>query len=466
MLFNSAEYIIFLVIVTILYWFTKHKSVQNLLLLFASISFYCFWSIKFLGLLIFVILIDYVVGFLIDKETNLKIKRLYLIINLVNNLGVLIVFKYYDFFVLEFNYLIQSFGINSDLHTLNLILPVGISFYTFHGMSYVIDIYNQKIHSTKSIVEYSLFVSFFPLLVAGPIERASHLLPQIKSSRAFNKKNFVTGLRLILYGLFKKIVIADSLASKVDLYYGNFESFSGVTLILATFAFSFQIYCDFSGYSDIALGSAKLLGFELLTNFNFPYFSKNINDFWKRWHISLTSWFRDYIYIPLGGSRLGQSKTKRNILLIFLISGLWHGASWNFIIWGFLNGLFLVFYKSFNSEIRNNYLKVAFTFMLVNFLWVFFRIDKIETIISFFKHIFLDIISNPKQLMLIPETGGIILIYILLIVLIDYFFRGNPRELKFPKNPYLRWLFYYFLFFTILYYYSLNNGQQFIYFEF
>ena len=289
-----------------------------------------------MGLLILSTAVDYAYGFKVASP-NRKSAKLFLWLSIINNLGILGVFKYYNFFAVQFQYGFELLGLHTNLILLNIVLPIGISFYTFHGMSYVFDIYRGQQKPVKSFVEYAVFVSFFPLLVAGPIERANHLLPQVQKPRFFSYNQAVEGCRLILWGMFKKVVIADSLADIVDAIFQNHRDYNGITLIVGAIAFSFQIYGDFSGYSDIALGTAKLFGFELLSNFKFPYFSRDIAEFWRRWHISLSSWFRDYLYIPLGGSREGKYRAIRNTFIVFLLSGFWHGASWNFIAWGFIH---------------------------------------------------------------------------------------------------------------------------------
>ncbi len=307
MLFNSFEFFVFLPVVFILYWFVCNKNLglQNALVLIASYFFYGWWSWKFLLLLILSTLLDYAYGFMVASADRRKAK-LFLWLSIVNNLGILAVFKYYNFFAKEFSQLFNSLGWHTNPVLLNIALPIGISFYTFHGMSYVFDIYRGKQQPVRNYVDYAVFVSFFPLLVAGPIERAGHLLPQVQQKRVFNYSQAVAGCRLILWGMFKKVLIADNLAGTVDEIFKNPREYGAVSLILGAVAFSFQIYCDFSGYSDIALGTAKLFGFELLSNFRFPYFSRDIAEFWRRWHISLSSWFRDYLYIPLGGSKNGK----------------------------------------------------------------------------------------------------------------------------------------------------------------
>jgi alginate O-acetyltransferase complex protein AlgI len=360
MLFNSISFAIFLPVVFLLYWFfTKgNLKLQNILLLVASYFFYACWDYRFLFLLIFSTLLDYFTGLKIYEAKGKHKKKFWLWLSICINLGFLGVFKYYNFFVSSFAEALSSFGLHINYSTLNVILPVGISFYTFHGLSYVLDIYNNKIKPNRNFINYSVFVSFFPLLVAGPIERATHLLPQIERKREFDYSKAIDGLRQILWGLFKKIVIADNCAEYANLIFNNSDQYGGSTLLLGAIFFTFQIYCDFSGYSDIALGTARLFGIDLLRNFAFPYFSRDIAEFWRRWHISLSSWFRDYLYIPLGGSKGGTLKKVRNTFIIFLVSGFWHGANWTFIVWGLLNAIYIMPSILFNTN-RNNLDMVA-----------------------------------------------------------------------------------------------------------
>jgi alginate O-acetyltransferase complex protein AlgI len=342
MLFNSFGFALFIPIVFILYWFVVNKNLklQNALLFLASYFFYACWDWRFMFLLLFSTLLDFFTGLKMEQNPNRK--KMWFWLSVIINLGFLAVFKYYNFFVDSFSSLLSACGLDINTSTLDIILPVGISFYTFHGLSYIIDIYNNRIRAEKKFIDYAVFVSFFPLLVAGPIERATHLLPQVKKERVFSYDGAVCGMQLILWGFFKKIMIADRLAVFVDKAYGDIPVAEGFPIVLATIFFAFQLYLDFSGYSDIALGLGKLLGFDLLVNFKRPYFSTSFSNFWKRWHISLSSWFQDYVYIPLGGNKNGKGKTIRNILIIFAVSGLWHGASWNFVIWGTLNALFMI----------------------------------------------------------------------------------------------------------------------------
>jgi D-alanyl-lipoteichoic acid acyltransferase DltB (MBOAT superfamily) len=366
--------------------FNKSKKTQNVVLIIASYYFYSCWDWRFLFLLIFSTLLDYTSGIMMENSSTAKTRKFWLWLTIGINLGFLGVFKYYDFFALSFAELLNGIGFEAHPYLLKLVLPVGISFYTFHGLSYVIDIYYKRIKAEHNFVDYSLFVSYFPLLVAGPIERATHLLPQVKVKRIFNFVQGKEGVKLILFGLFKKMVVADNCAFFADQIFSNSTSYSGLELWLGSILFAFQIYGDFSGYSDIAIGTSKLFGIELLKNFNFPYFAKDIADFWRRWHISLSSWFRDYLYIPLGGSRGSRLKQVRNVFVIFLVSGFWHGANWTFIIWGAIHALLFIPLLISNKN-RNNlssgvyrfndFPKIMLTFLLVCIAWVFFRADSL-----------------------------------------------------------------------------------------
>jgi alginate O-acetyltransferase complex protein AlgI len=445
MLFNSYEFIIFLIIVFLLYWFVFDKEVkhQNILILVASYFFYGWWSWKFLLLLALSTLLDYCYGFGVGSE-NKKKSKLFLWLSVINNLGILATFKYYDFFATEFQRGFDSVGIHLNPVLLHIALPVGISFYTFHGMSYVFDIYRGVRKPVTNFVEYAVFVCFFPLLIAGPIERANHLLPQVQAKRTFRYSQAVEGCRLMLWGMFKKVVIADSLSVIVDSVFNNYSSHNAFTLILAAIGFSFQIYCDFSGYSDIALGAAKLFGFELLSNFKFPYFSRDIAEFWRRWHISLSSWFKDYLYFPLGGSKKGKLITIRNTFIIFLVSGFWHGANWNFIIWGGIHACGFLPLLLLNKNRKHTTEVVAFdrkfptlreiwqmltTFIFVTFAWIFFRIHSFKNGVDYVKQIFVDSITHPKQFFQVPWEIKVFY-YIIPLILIDWYFRRDERKLR------------------------------------
>ncbi len=386
MLFNSTEFLIFFTIVFVLYWLTnKNLKVQNLLLLIASYIFYGWWDWRFLFLLFLNSLVNFILGKYIFKATDKKQKKRLLYVALIFNLGLLGFFKYFNFFIDSFISLSNGIGLKSSAFTLNIILPVGISFYTFQALSYIIDIYRGNIKPVTNPISFFTFKAFFPQLVAGPIERASNLLLQIDVPRKFDRELFNAGIFQIAIGFFRKIVIADSIAAYVDTVYGNPDFYNSNTLIIATILYAFQIYYDFSGYSDIAIGTAKMLGFRFLQNFNLPYFSKSLTEFWRKWHMSLSFWLRDYLYISLGGNRKGVIITYRNLMITMLLGGLWHGSSWNFVIWGGIHGFVLSIekfvmskkYKIFNNKFIS-YLGYISTFAIVCFAWIFFRSQTFE----------------------------------------------------------------------------------------
>jgi alginate O-acetyltransferase complex protein AlgI len=446
---------------------------QNALILVCSYVFYGWWNWKFPGLLILSTLIDYGSAFLLTSGSSQK-RKFFLALSLLNNLLVLCIFKYYNFFVGETQHFLTHWGVDTHPWLIKVILPVGISFYTFHGMSYVIDVYRGNLKPVRSFIDYSVFVSFFPLLVAGPIERATHLIPQIQRPRTFNYQQAVQGLRLMLWGFFKKFVIANTLAPVVDIVFENYTHYPGSVLVLGAIYFSFQIYCDFSGYTDIALGVAKLFGFELLTNFKFPYFSRDLAEFWRRWHISLTSWFRDYIYIPLGGSKKGKLKTVRNIFLVFLISGLWHGANWTYIAWGAIHALgFLPLLLRGRNRMhtgpivahngwfpRLGELASMFgTFCFVTLAWVFFRSDTISNAIQYLSAMPRGLLKRPS-----PIFTPYLYLYVIPFVVIDWCFRKNERDLPIFSWRIPRYLVYALALFLILAH--TGNDVSFIYFQF
>lgn len=486
MLFNSLSFALFLPIVFFLYWFATKRNLrgQNILLLLASYYFYASWDWRFLFLLIFSTLLDYFSGIKIHAAGTQNKKKLWLWISIGINLGFLGVFKYFNFFASSFADALLLLGIKADPWTLEVILPVGISFYTFHGLSYVIDIYKNKIQPEKNLVDYSVFVSFFPLLVAGPIERATHLLPQIKKERVFNYNDAVNGLRQILWGLFKKIVIADNCAEYANMIFNNPSQHGGSTLVLGALFFTFQIYCDFSGYSDIAIGTARLFGIELLRNFAFPYFSRDIAEFWRRWHISLSTWFRDYLYIPLGGSKGSMWMKVRNTFIIFLVSGFWHGANWTFIIWGFLHALYIMPSILFNTN-RNNldivaqgkylptlkeFFSMALTFSLAVFAWIFFRAENLAHAAEYISGIFdPSLFSLPEGKTFIGSKNHPVHIMALLGIFMLIEWAGREHQfaisgigLNWPKL--LRWAFYLLIAWSIFLF--MGREQQFIYFQF
>ncbi len=478
MLFNSLSFAVFLPIVFVLYWALQKRAlqIQNILLLGASYYFYACWDWRFLFLLMFSTLLDFYTGIRMKDATNEKNKKTWFWASIIINLGFLGVFKYYNFFAENLQLSLQSMGWQVDFWTLQVILPVGISFYTFHGLSYVVDIYYNRIEPSRNFVNYAVFVSFFPLLVAGPIERATHLLPQIEKKRVFDYTQAVDGLRQILWGLFKKVVIADNCAFYANMIFNESGDQSGSTLLVGAFFFTIQIYGDFSGYSDIALGTARLFGIELLRNFNYPYFSRDIAEFWRRWHISLSSWFKDYLYIPLGGSKGGKWMQVRNTFIIFIVSGFWHGANWTFIAWGFLNALYFLPLLLTNNN-RNNlsivaensvfpnikeWLQMGVTFFLTMIAWIFFRSESITQALSICKEIFsASLLSLPTQrpLFMFLAIG--------LFILIEWMGRRNRYALEtllVQKHRVFRWGFYYALIISILLF--AGKEQTFIYFQF
>ena len=390
MVFNSVEFALFFPIVFFLYWWIGRKNlkIRNFFIILVSYVFYGLWDWRFLSLIFISSLIDYVVGSQLGQQEDKKKRKILLAVSLLVNIGFLAFFKYFNFFAESFIYAFTLFGQEFSYSRLHIILPVGISFYTFQTLSYTLDIYKGKLQPTQDPLSFFAFVSFFPQLVAGPIERATHLLPQFYTLKKPEYEQIKGGLVLMALGLFKKIVIADRLAIFVDAAYGDVEAASGSAIVVATIFFAFQLYLDFSAYSDIAIGTASTLGFNLSTNFKRPYLSKSFSDFWSRWHISLSSWFRDYLYIPLGGSRLGRSKTIRNVLVVFMVSGLWHGASWNFVIWGALNGLFLIFMDRVLQKIPG---MVFLKSILVTSFWtlslVFFRAQDLSQAIKTFSNL-------------------------------------------------------------------------------
>jgi alginate O-acetyltransferase complex protein AlgI len=488
MFFNSIDFAIFLPTVFIIYWLIAGKDYkfQNYLLLGASYYFYSCWDFKFLFLLIFSTLLDYFTGLKIFSSQNAASRKAWLFTSLFINLGFLGFFKYYNFFTDSFTQLLQGFGLQVNPWTLTLILPVGISFYTFHGMSYVLDIYNKKAKPTTNFIDYSLFVSFFPLLVAGPIERATHLLPQIQQPRSFNSTKAADGLRQILWGLVKKIVIADKCAVYVNMIFDHPATYTGSTLIMGAILFAIQIYGDFSGYSDIALGTARLFGFELFKNFAYPYFSRDIAEFWRRWHISLSSWFKDYLYIPLGGSKGGLWMKIRNTFIIFLVSGFWHGANWTFLAWGALHAIYFLPLLLLGKNRSNldsiakgklfptwrEILGMLTTFSLTTFAWIFFRSPSIHFALQYIKGFFIDIPDFTKSIFSTDETnyvGPLFMTYVALFFLVEWLGREQPYAiasitLNWPRLA--RLSFYYLLTIAVLFSANSSAEQQFIYFQF
>jgi alginate O-acetyltransferase complex protein AlgI len=483
MLFNSIDFAIFLPIVFMLYWFLTNKNLklQNFLIVAASYLFYGWWDWRFLSLILFSTIIDYTVGEKLRNEENQVTRKVLLWVSILVNLGFLGFFKYYNFFLVNFITAFSFFGQDIQANSLNIILPVGISFYTFQTLSYTIDIYKRKLEPTKDFITFSAFVSFFPQLVAGPIERATNLLPQFYNKRSFDYRKAVDGMRQILWGLFKKIVIADNCAEYANLIFNNSADYSGSTLVLGAIFFTFQIYGDFSGYSDIAIGTSRLFGFDLKQNFAFPYFSRDIAEFWRRWHISLSTWFRDYLYIPLGGSRGGTWTKVRNTFVIFIISGFWHGANWTFIAWGTLNAIYFLPLLLTNNN-RNNIELVAngktlpslkeFSFMLLTFgftvfAWIFFRAENIGHAISYIS----EILSS--SLFEVPKFAGMrgafrTILITGVFVLIEWQGRQGQYAISDIGQKWsriLRWSFYSLLIFAIGMFMP-STESPFIYFQF
>lgn len=503
MLFNSFEFLLFLPIVFLLYWFVfgqyRPKCLaclpawsQNAFIVLVSYVFYGWWDWRFLLLIAFTSFCSWVSGLLIEKYRTTPsavegaskllvvsdLSKFISVSNIVFNLAILGVFKYFNFFVDSFVSLFAEFGIALQTTSLNIILPVGISFYTFQALSYSIDVYRQKIEPTRNVVDFFAFVSFFPQLVAGPIERATNLLPQFQKTRAFSYEQAVDGCRQMLWGFFKKIVIADNCAVYVNQVWESYGTQSGSTLLLAAVLFAFQIYGDFSGYSDIAIGCSKLFGITLKRNFNVPYFSRDIAEFWRRWHISLTTWFRDYIYIPLGGSRVNKAKVVRNTFIIFLVSGLWHGANWTFVVWGAYHAVFflplillgknrkytdVVAAGKILPNIRE-FFQILFTFLLVVIGWIIFRAENIAQAWEFVCGIF------NKSLLSVPQVERLLKILIpafgiAVMLFFEWKNRSHPHGMSvLPRPVWLRWVIYYCLAAaTIL---TIESGQEFIYFQF
>ena len=483
MLFNSLDFAIFLPIIFTLYWITGSKNIkaQNVLITIASYIFYGWWDWRFLGLIFISTVLDYLIGLALSTS-NSKLKRKFLLsFSILINLGFLGFFKYYNFFIESFSQAFSFFGLTLNTNSLNIILPVGISFYTFQTLSYSIDVYREKLKPTRDFTAFAAFVCFFPQLVAGPIERAVHLLPQFNVKRKFDLNQASDGLRQILWGLFKKIVIADNCAEYANLIFGTPENYNSSSLIIGAVFFAFQIYGDFSGYSDIAIGTSRLFGFDLKKNFAFPYFSRDIAEFWRRWHISLSTWFRDYLYIPLGGSRGSTGKKIRNVFIIFLVSGFWHGANWTFIIWGAINALYFLPLMLRNKNRDNldeiakekilpsvfDLISIIKTFALTVFAWIFFRADSLDHAILYIKRIFISAPFSKPNFNLIDSK-----LYMLLVTAIGIFlviewlgrFNNHALETTFKQRSF-RYILYSAIIISIILL-APSNDQTFIYFQF
>lgn len=475
MLFNSLTFLMFLPTVFTLYWFVFNKTLKgrNILLLIASYVFYGWWDYRFLSLILASTIVDYVVALLLNKEGRQHVRKLLLSISLIFNLGLLGVFKYYNFFVESWVDVWSSLGVTMQASTLSIILPVGISFYTFQTLSYTIDVYKRRMQPNSSFIQFATYVAFFPQLVAGPIERATNLLPQFKIIHKFDYDLAKSGMSLIIWGLFKKIVIADNCGYFVNQIFSSPSGYSAGELWAGAVLFAFQIYGDFSGYSDIAIGVARLFGFRLMTNFRFPYFSRDIAEFWRRWHISLSTWFRDYLYIPLGGSRGSKKEQIRNIFIIFLVSGFWHGANWTFLVWGGIHACLFLPLLLLNRN-RNNitveglnfrhYLSIILTFIFVTLAWVFFRADNLGIAIDYIFRMFtlrfdsLDIFLNSSKMILMT----IIVVFSILVMLTYEYLAFRKDKVEVVLSP----INLVFVMLLILFMGVFKNPVDFIYFQF
>jgi alginate O-acetyltransferase complex protein AlgI len=471
MIFNSLDFLLFFPTVYVLYLFSSHK-IQNILLLFASYFFYGYWKIEFLSLIVLSTIIDYACSLSIESSTDERRRKVFLWISLIFNLGLLGYFKYYNFFVSNAVSALQALGFNANFETLKIILPLGISFYTFQTMSYTIDVYRKQIQPIKNFLDFALYVSFFPQLVAGPIERATRLLPQIVSKRTVKFEQITEGTFLIALGYFKKVYVADNLSYIVDPIFASNDP-SGASVLLAIYAFMFQIYCDFSGYSDIARGLAKYMGFELMLNFNRPILGSNIIEVWKRWHISLTTWLRDYIYVSLGGRNVSVFRQHINNLIVFLISGLWHGANWTYIIWGLYNGILTILYKLIQPFIpslktKNRYflgmeksIWIIFTATIFGYSGLFFRAKDMSIANNMTYQLFFNFGTADAKLV---DKFIRIILPLLLIEVHQYINKDNEFSLFNLKLP-IRVLLYLLLFYMIIVLGNFNKNE-FIYFVF
>jgi len=479
MLFNSIDFLIFLPTVFLLYWFIfqKNLKLQNLFILAISYIFYCWWDWRFLSLILLCSGMNYLAGVRLASNENQKNRKLILALSCILSLGLLGAFKYFNFFIDNFINAFAVVGINLQARTLNIILPVGISFYTFKALSYTIDVYERKLEPTKDIIAFFSFVGFFPQLLAGPIDRATNFLPQFYAKRTFEYEKAVDGMRQILWGFFKKLVIADNCAIYVNQIFTNHETLPASTLLLGAVYFSFQIYADFSGYSDIAIGTSRLFGFSSMRNFSVPYFSRDIAEFWRRWHISLTTWFRDYLYIPLGGNRGTKYQVVRNTFIIFLVCGFWHGANWTFIAWGLINALYFLPLLLLGKNRQNTntvaegrilpsiqeLFQMGTTFALATLAWIFFRADSISQAFSYIEHIF------SKSLISIPKGSNakLILPLLLIMILVEWLQRDKQHGLDFNNRniqSFVKIIIYYVLIASIMQFGA--NRQTFIYFQF
>lgn len=468
MLFNSLKFLVFFPLVLIIYFLLKPRY-RNLFLLLASYFFYLNWQPIYVVLILVSTIVTWLCGLFIENSGNAERKKLYLTISLIINFSILFFYKYFNFInEIVFDFL-DSFGIRYEMVNFDVLLPVGISFYTFQAVGYTIDVYRGNLKPEKNLIDYSLFVSFFPQLVAGPIERAKNILPQFKEIKIFSWENFYKGIKLMLWGYFLKLVLADRLGIYVDAVYNNIENHNGSTVIIASILFAFQIYGDFAGYSLIAIGTAKVMGFDLMNNFKRPYFASNMKSFWSRWHISLSTWFRDYLYISLGGNRRGRFRTDFNLFITFIISGVWHGANYTFIVWGALHGMYQVIEKSFGykkdkDSIIGRLIKILITFFLVDFAWIFFRANSISDALLAINKIF----TSPSDSLFLKADILLGASFALLILFIkefkDEFYMDKIKFLS-NENEYLS-IFYCVLLFSIILLFGVFDSDQFIYFQF
>ena len=488
MLFNSIEFVFFFVIVTTLYFALPHRF-RWFLLLASSCYFYMAFVPLYILILAFTIVVDYFAGILIDRNEG-KRRRFYLILSLLANVGVLAVFKYYNFINDNISWLVESFGLVNEIPYLNIVLPIGLSFHTFQAMSYTIEVYRGNQPAERHFGIYSLYVMFYPQLVAGPIERPQNLLSQFRAKHHFEYERVTDGLKLMMWGMFKKVVIADRLGLISDEVFNNPANYEGLGTVIGVLAFTFQIFCDFSGYSDIAIGCAQVMGIKLMTNFERPYFARNISEFWKRWHISLSTWFRDYLYIPLGGNRVAIPRWYANLLIVFLVSGLWHGANWTYIVWGGLHGFYLVFaivsqpardkmasaVGLKKSPAFHRVLNILVTFILASFAWIFFRANTVSDAFLMVDNLFVgwgnifqpEYIAQTLDSLNSTRTSLLVgLCAVLFMEAVHYYQEryGSWRETIKQKPIYVRWAVYYFMIFLII---SLGvfDDRQFIYFQF
>ncbi|MCW3126399.1 MAG: rane bound O-acyl transferase family protein [Bacteroidetes bacterium] len=479
MVFNSIVFALFLPLVFLAYWFIFNRNVrlQNLFLIAASYFFYGWWDWRFLLLLAFTSLVDFGVGYGLNKTDDKGKRKMLLGITLVSNLSVLFFFKYFNFFADSTREMMSMLGWQADFVTIKVLLPVGISFYTFQSLSYTIDVYQRKLRGSEDIISFLAFVSFFPQLVAGPIERAPHMLPQFAVRRTFDYRLAVLGMRRILFGLFKKMVIADNLALLADAVFDKAGTSSMLTTVVGILAFTFQIYCDFSGYSDIALGTARLFGFDLMENFRTPYFSVTLREFWRRWHISLSTWFRDYVYIPLGGNKVTAPRRIANLFITFILSGLWHGAQWTFVIWGFIHWLFLAIEEALPSVHKTalaTHLRRLITFAIVCLAWVFFRARTFHDAIAVLRSLSVFSASPLQELrhvLIATYSTDLFAIYLAVVFLFfcatEYALRHDTfdKVIDHVSMP-LRRSFYFMLVFLIIFFGFKEGAPVFIYFKF